>query len=223
MIELGSWIQFFQSVFSPILPLLPSIITIAVGGLLTSWLWRFIRRPILELSDQRIDKLPNRNDSEGMVYRIHVTNSGRSAAENCKPEISFKSVHNGVTYQVKSSPRWAEPDQGNRLKINVDETAAFELLIRDLDGLVSFPSATETTRFAPIYEFKQGENKEAAHINTAVDPEVFAEEHCYETSIRVTSENTKSISRPIAISPNESPLVDIKSQTLFEKGSRVLS
>lgn len=110
------------------------VLSAALGGLvfalLRDFAWRWYTSPKLCLADSASASFET--DSGGkithQVFRIPVENTGRTAAGNCKPELRMKGKLNGNTYEVSQQLRWAEGNSPQRIMINANEKAEFDLM-----------------------------------------------------------------------------------------------
>jgi hypothetical protein len=110
------------------------VLSAALGGLvfalLRDFVWRWYTSPELRLADSVSTSFET--DSNGdityRVFRIPIENTGRTAAGNCKPELRMEGTLDGDLYEVNQQLTWAEGNSPQRITLNANEQAEFDLI-----------------------------------------------------------------------------------------------
>lgn len=122
-----------------------TVLSAALGGLvfalLRDFTWRWYTKPELHLSDSASASFETdeTGDITHRVFRIPIENTGRTAAGNCKPELRMKGTLNGDVYEVNQQLTWAEGNNPQRITLNANENAEFDLVrvnSEEVDGYI---------------------------------------------------------------------------------------
>mgnify|MGYP007042283180 CR=1 FL=1 len=111
-----------------------TVLSAALGGLvfalLRDFAWRWYTSPELRLTDSASAYFQTDNDGDitHRVFRVPIENTGRTAAGNCKPELRMEGTLDGDIYEVNQQLTWAEGNSPQRITINANERAEFELM-----------------------------------------------------------------------------------------------
>lgn len=194
-----------------------------LGGLsaniAANWVWRRYTKPDLQfkkVSEADFEVGPD-GSPKARRFKILVKNVGKSAAKNCKPQISLKGRHQNSLYEIDRTVCWAEGNNPSRITINPGETAEFEffkiaieeqneeVLKTSTKFSVKFPSSEPSSKNSNIIQWKydSGFNRiEGAEFHEDLDKELFESLEWDLNEIVVTSENTDRIDGFVTLQSN---------------------
>lgn len=154
--------------------LVPDLATLLVGGIITlvvtvfaKYVWKWYQRPQIQIENVRQAAKEEESDLHVATYQAYVQNTGRSAAENCKPRIHFKGKQildykeENATVLVDAFSCWSEHGKPARITINKDEIVPLDIFrvyedYRDgtfdpeEDRKVRFPSREGWKTYSPV-------------------------------------------------------------------------
>jgi hypothetical protein len=111
-----------------------TVLSAALGGLvfalLRDFAWRWYTRPKFYLADSASASFEtdDNGDITHRVFRVPIENTGRTAAGNCKPELRMEGTLDGDFYEVNQQLTWAEGNNPQRINLNANERAEFDLM-----------------------------------------------------------------------------------------------
>jgi hypothetical protein len=220
-----------------IISIIISILTGAIGGFVATTLGkigfqRYIR-PELEFNKGVIKKgsSPYDEKAETAEYDVQIKNTGRSVATNCKPRITLTGIHDTTNkeefmtepdfefeevdvskrYSITIIPEWNEQNSPNRIDVNQEEYASFQLFKAAIDSVN--PHTHNKIQFGSVLPDDKVEEKKSIfsqpirietpspHLNTepqitfesSMNRETFNEIDWETKEIVVTSANSKKI------------------------------
>jgi hypothetical protein len=131
------------------------VLSAALGGLvfalLRDFVWRWYTSPDLHLADSASASFETDEigDITHRVFRVPIENAGRTAARNCKPELRMEGTLDGDMYEVNQRLTWAEGNTPQRITLNADENAEFDLIRISSREADDYPDS-ETTLFVEL-------------------------------------------------------------------------
>lgn len=182
-----------------------------VFALIRNLIWRRLTRPMLTFADSATTEFETNDDGEitKQVFRIPVKNTGRSAATNCKPELSMEGRLNDQVYEVDQRLTWAEGDDPQRITINTDECAEIGLLrvfSKEDEGPIQTPptfyievpgrDGWGSDDSVTIWEYENGRAVDASAPNR-IERSQFTQIDWETARITVTAENADKITGAI--------------------------
>lgn len=185
------------------------VLSAALGGLvfalLRDFVWRWYTKPELHLANSASTSFETdaTGDITHRVFRIPIENTGRTAAGNCKPELRMEGTLDGDIYEVNQQLTWAEGDNPQRITLNADEKAEFDL-IRVISEENDGPIEVEPTLYVElpgnnqwggedsitIWEQEDGRATNAS-VPDRIERSKFTQVSWDEARVVVTSENAE--------------------------------
>lgn len=190
------------TLLEPVLSVFTSMLVIMIGGLLSWRTQRWWTKPVLETGDSGTTPWRPHNLGNTDVYRVPIKNSGRRAAKNCKAQMFVEFTTDTARYEVEATLPW-EGEQGIRTTINPDEVSHFNILAYDeSNDMLSIPSSDSMDNDGLILQYPVGESDEVPAISTKISPKQINGSDIDQMSIKVTAENTASVSSDFNVSPD---------------------
>jgi hypothetical protein len=118
----------------PVIPVASAVIGGLFSGLvfalLRSFVWRWYTKPKLLLGSTAATSFDtdDSGDIASRIFRVPIQNDGRSAAENCKPELRMEGKIDHTEYEIRTQLHWYEEENPSRITINSGERAEYNLL-----------------------------------------------------------------------------------------------
>lgn len=181
-----------------------------------NYIWRYYKKPSLVFcpDGEARFQTESEDDVTGRLFRVKVKNTGKEAAENCKPRLNLRGKNDGSEYEVQTNLTWAESDQPTRITINQDEVASFNLFEMKVQYsgntvehsprfIIKFPNeaGTDDPNIVRWIYDEEGNLSDAEFLDN-LEKDVFTDIEWDEQSIKVTSRNASSISSSISLEEN---------------------
>lgn len=185
------------------LSLIDTFVTVFVGSvsaliaaLLTRLLWNHHQRPILGL-ERTFSRWHAEDGRRVRLHRLTVTNSGRSAARNCRPRIELYGEFDGKTYEMETTSHWIESGNPATITINAGESVSFALcrVNRSDSPPVIFPVddgwGLDT---GMIQRYSGGDVKDDIHVLGGLPRNALEDGDWSKKRVSVSSETAKMVS-----------------------------
>ncbi|MEZ3116481.1 hypothetical protein RYH80_11230 [Halobaculum sp. MBLA0147] len=179
----------------------PNLLTVGVGGFSATLGWRLWKRPRLSVADDGVVVGPSAMNDQTRTYRVRIENTGRRAAENCKPRLDLTVVTDEVVTDVSTLCEWEGREQPTKTTINVGEVAEFTLAEYDEDAeRVRFPSGDATAE-SDVFRYEEDETSGRGDGAPciAIGARELTNGKLRDSTVTVAAENASSVERGVQL------------------------
>jgi hypothetical protein len=223
------------------IPLFSAIIGGLSGGFIfsfiRSWAWRKYTKPELTIGSSAATTFEKDEQDEisTRVFRVPIHNEGRSAAQNCKPELRMSGNLDGNEYEINTQLHWFEDQNPSRITINSGERAKYNLLKVqkketdeyipvDPNFVVQFAGVNGWDEENSITRWEYDENNDRATNVTILDSlerSTFQDISWHTAEVVITSGNTEKVESEIEINLEEEKKGMVGMSVSFKNGGKL--
>lgn len=184
----------------------------AIGGFLANfgaqYLWRWWRKPELKFKHENSVTWVKDDASESYPqreFRVSITNTGKTAAHNCRPRITFQGVSEKTEYLIETTSYWIESDNPSTITINPGDTVSFPVCKKSSGKEASlwFPIEGGWSEGKNIVQRYPADFVDDISFEDSISASIFDDANWKKKDVCVSSENTDMISGEFDIAYDE--------------------